>query len=87
MNPNRATDSFTPLTYLNWIQRGSTEDWRMLYQLCKESSVAKAVAAVLPQRDPDLMASARLWKFLLEDLHPELNLAIDLHEADREIGV
>ena len=31
MNPNRSTDEFSPLAYLNWIQRGSTEDWKRLY--------------------------------------------------------
>jgi hypothetical protein len=54
MNPNRTTDSFSPLAYLNWIQRGSTADWKRLYELCKDASVARAVAAVLGQRDPDL---------------------------------
>jgi hypothetical protein len=38
------------------------------------------VAAVLPLRDPDLLPSARLWKFLLEELHPGLELSIQLHE-------
>jgi hypothetical protein len=85
MNPNRSTMGFTPLAYLNWIQRGSTADWQRLYQLCRDPSVAKAVAAVLPQRDPDLMASAQVWKFLLEDLHPELH--IDLKPERRETGV
>ena len=81
MNPNRSTTGFTSLTYLNWIQRGSTQDWTRLYALCRDPEVARAVAAVLPLRDPDLLPSARLWKFLLEDLHPELNLTIDLHEG------
>lgn len=87
MNGHRNTKGFTPLTYLDWIQRGSTADWRRLYAMCKDASVAHAVAGVLPLRDPDLMPSARLWKFLLEDLHPQLNLNIDLHEHDRAIGV
>jgi hypothetical protein len=85
MNPHRQTEGFTPLTYLNWIQRGSTEDWKRLYQLCKDPAVARAVAAVLPLRDPDLMASAQLWKALLEDLHPDLQ--IDLRPDHRDIGV
>jgi hypothetical protein len=80
MNPNRSTNGFTPLTYLNWIQRGSTTDWKRLYALCRDPEIAKAVAALLPMRDPDLLPSARLWKFLLEDLHPALNLSIDLRE-------
>jgi len=72
---------------LDWIQRGSTEDWRRLYQLCKDPAVARQVAAVLPMRDPDLLPSALLWKFLLEDLHPELDLAIDLKPEKKAIGV
>lgn len=85
MNPNRSTDGFTPLTYLNWIQRGGTEDWKRLYALCKDAAVARTVASVLAQRDPDLMASARLWKYLLEDLHP--NLRVDLRLDHRDTGV
>ncbi len=85
MNPNRNTEGFTPLTYLNWIQRGSTEDWKRLYRLCSDPVVARAVAAILPQRDPDLMASAQLWKFLLEDLHGDL--CIDLKTERRGTGV
>lgn len=77
MNPNRSTNSFTPLAYLNWIQRGTTEDWQRLYGLCKDPAVARAVAAILPLRDPDLLPSALLWKFLLEDLHPGLAIHLD----------
>jgi hypothetical protein len=85
MNPNRSTEGFSPLTYLNWIQRGSTEDWKRLYRLCADPTIAQAVASILPQRDPDLIASARLWKYLLEDMHPDLH--IDLHLERRDIGV
>ncbi|MBI2946629.1 MAG: hypothetical protein HYY23_03220 [Verrucomicrobia bacterium] len=87
MNPDRSTDGFTPLTYLNLIQRGGTEDWKRLYRLCHDPGIARQVASMLPMRDPDLLASARIWKFLLEDLHPELNLSIDLKESRRSIGV
>ncbi len=80
MNENRSTTGFTPLTYLNWVQRGSTDDWKRLYALCRDPEVARAVAGVLPLRDPDLLPSARLWKFLLEDLYPGLHLSIDLRE-------
>ena len=85
MDPNRSTDGDTPLRWLNMIQRGSTEDWKALYRACQDPRVAEEVASVLPWRDPDLLPSARLWKFLLEDLHPELR--IDLHENDSAIGV
>jgi hypothetical protein len=81
MNPNRNTEGFTALTYLNWIQRGGTEDWKRLYRLCQDRSVAQAVAAILPLRDPDLMASARLWKHLLEELHPGLHIDLKPHQC------
>ena len=48
--------------------------------------MAQKVASTLPMRDPDLMPSAQLWKFLLEDLHPGLNLKIDLRIDQRSIG-
>jgi len=87
MSQSRNTKVVSALTYLDWIQRGSTEDWRRLYKLCKDPKVAQQVAAVLPLRDPDLLPSALLWKFLLEDLHPELGLAIDLRPETKAIGV
>jgi hypothetical protein len=87
MNEPRNTNAVCPLTYLDWIQRGSTEDWQRLYQMCKDPLVAQQVAAVLPLRDPDLLPSALLWKFLLEDLHPQLHLAIDLKTEHIAIGV
>lgn len=85
MNPTRSTDTASPLDWLNIIQRGGTEDWKYLYRLCRDVAVAREVAAVLRLRDPDLLASARLWKFLLEDLHPGLQVLLD--ETHRDIGV
>jgi hypothetical protein len=87
MIPDRSTNGFTPLTYLNLMQRGGTEEWKRLYRLCHDPGIARQVAAVLALRDPDLMPSAQLWKFLLEDLHPTLNLSIDLLESRRATGV
>lgn len=84
MNPSRSTTTATSLDWLNIIQRGGTEDWKHLYRLCHDVNVARQVANVLRLRDPDLLASARLWKFLLEDLHSDLH--IDLNEAHRDIG-
>jgi hypothetical protein len=85
MNWSRSTDRPTALDWLNIIQRGGTEDWKRLYALCHDPNTAREVASVLRLRDPDLLASARLWKFLLEDLHPGLH--IQLHEDRRDIGV
>ena len=87
MNPNRSTKSFSPLSWLNLIQRGGTEDWKRLYRQCHDPEVAAQVAAVLPLRDPDLFPAAALWKFLLEDLHPNLRDQIDLRPEKRDIGV
>lgn len=85
MNPSRSTVSHSALNWLNLIQRGSTEDWKRLYSLCRDPSIAREVANILQLRDPDLLAPARLWKFLLEDLHPELHIELD--EERRDIGV
>ena len=85
MNPSRSTDTATPLDWLNIIQRGGTEEWKRLYQLCRDADVARQVADMLRLRDPDLLASARLWKFLLEDLHP--GLCVELDESHRDLGV
>lgn len=85
MNPSRSTKTATPLDWLNIIQRGGTEDWKRLYQLCRDETVARRVADILRLRDPDLLASARLWKFLLEDLHPSLQVELD--ETRHNLGV
>jgi len=87
MNPDRSMDTFSPLHWLNVVQRGSTEDWKGLYRLRRDPEVAQAVASVLPWRDPDLLPSARLWKYLLEDLHPGLDLGIELQEESTGVGV
>ena len=85
MNANRSTEGESVLRWLNIIQRGSTEDWKALYLACENLGVARQVAASLAWRDPDLLPSARLWKFLLTDLHPELE--VNLHEEDAAVGV
>jgi hypothetical protein len=85
MNPDRSTTGPTVLSLLNIVQRGSTEQWQELYERCRDVRVARQLAAVLPLRDPDLMPSARLWRFLLQDLHPQLQ--IDLREDHRDSGV
>ena len=85
MNANRSTDGESALRWLNIVQRGGTEEWKRLYQLCRNLEIARQVAGMMPLRDPDLLASARLWKFLLEDLHP--GLRVELDETHRNIGV
>ncbi len=85
MNPDRTTDVPTAWRWLNIIQRGSTEEWRELYRRCQDRAVAEQAARALAWRDPDLMASARLWAFLLEDLHP--GLKVELREGQTHPGV
>ena len=85
MNPERSTIGPTALSLLNIVQRGSTEQWQDLYEKCRDLRVASQLAEVLPLRDPDLLPSARLWQFLLQDLHPQLK--IDLQEDRCETGV
>jgi hypothetical protein len=81
MNFDRSTDGFTPLHWLNLIQRGGTEDWRDLYAHCRDRQFAAQVASLLPMSDPDLLPSARLWKWLLEDLHPGLVVRLPAAET------
>ena len=85
MNPSRSTDTHTALDWLNIIQRGGTAEWKQLYALCHDVRIARQVASVLRLRDPDLLAPARLWKFLLEDLHP--GLQIEWEERRQNTGV
>ncbi len=84
MAANRSTDHDSALRWLNIVQRGGTEDWQALYRECQDHEMARQVAASLAWRDPDLLPSARLWKFLIEDLHPDIH--IDLHEIDTQTG-
>lgn len=81
MNPNRSTDGDSALRWINIVQRGGTEEWKSLYRACQEVRIARQVAASLAWRDPDLLPSARLWRFLLEDLHQ--GLQVDLREEPR----
>ncbi len=85
MRANRSTNGDSALRWLNIVQRGGTEEWKTLYRACHDHEIARQVAASLAWRDPDLLPSARLWKFLIEDLHPDIRA--DLHESDTSIGV
>lgn len=81
MNPNRSTTGDSALRWLNLVQRGGTEDWIALYRACQDQGIARQVAGSLAWRDPDLLPSARLWKFLLQDLHPELKIELDAEDS------
>ncbi len=84
MNPDRNTKVPTAWRWLIIIQRGSTEEWRKLYERCQDRAFAELVARVLAWRDPDLLPSARPWAFLLEDPHP--GLKVDLRESHTHPG-
>jgi len=72
VNFDRSTTVASPLRWLNVIARGGTDDWRDLYRRCREREFASHVATLLRSSDPDSLPSARLWAFLLQDLHPDL---------------
>ena len=79
MNPERSTDSESPLSFLNIVERGGTAEWRALHERCRDRTVAAQLARALPMTTPELAGSARLWKYLLEELHPDLR--VELSEA------
>lgn len=83
MDFNRSTVKDSPLSLLNMVQRGGTEDWKVLYEKCRDFQIARDLAHLLLLGDPDLMASLKVWKFLLEDLHPELKIPLS-HESPAE---
>lgn len=85
MNPDRSTNAPTIWRWINIIQRGSTEDWRDLYRRCRNRPFAEEVARSLLLRDPDLLHSARLWAFLLQDLHP--GIEVEIRESNASSAV
>ncbi len=82
MNFDRSTQVPSPLRWLNVVERGGTEDWRDLYRRCRDRQFAEQLAALLSRSDPAIRPAARLWQFLLEDLHP--GLRVRLPEEDTE---
>jgi hypothetical protein len=72
MNFDRSTDGFSPLHWLNVIQRGGTTDWRRLYASCQDRAFAREIASMLARPDPDSAPACRLWRWLINDLHPGL---------------
>jgi len=51
MNPDRSTTRPTALSLLNFVQRGSIEQWQALYEQCHDPAVARQPAQMLPLRD------------------------------------
>jgi hypothetical protein len=84
MDPNRSTDGDSALRWINIVQRGSTDDWKSLYRLCRNIETARQVGGTLAWSDPDLLPSSRLWEFLLKDLHPNLEINLPETSADTE---
>lgn len=63
---NRATDGFSPLAYLNIIERGTIDEWAILYDACKnDAETRRVVLKLLPMADPIQSGVIELWKDLL----------------------
>ena len=66
---NRSTDGFSPLAYLNIIERGSTEEWALLYNACRDDQETRlTVIELLPMADPIQAGIIQLWSDLLARL-------------------
>jgi hypothetical protein len=61
------------LAYLNIIERGSENEWALLYEACnKDPETRKAVIELLETGDPLQTGVIRLWADLLEVPWPTL---------------
>lgn len=71
---NRSTGGdFTPLAFLNIIERGSEEEWALLYQAClKDPDTRSTVAGLLEMGDPLQAGIIRLWADLIGVPWPKL---------------
>ncbi len=71
---NRSTGGeFTPLAYLNIIERGSEGEWALLYNECMRNPETRTtVIALLEMGDPLQAGIIRLWADLLGAPWPKL---------------
>lgn len=81
MNPYRSADPVPgtkiphSLALLNLVQRGGTQEWKTLFQACRaDLEWRQAVAKAMPMVDPDLVASYHLWKSILQEIDPHLQI-------------
>ncbi|HXB02431.1 MAG TPA: hypothetical protein VNV15_06400 [Opitutaceae bacterium] len=71
---NRSTNGFSPLMYLNIIQRGSQAEWVLLYRACqKDPETRAAVISLLEMGDPLQIGTIRLWADVLGVAWPDLD--------------
>jgi hypothetical protein len=74
---NRSTNGFTPLAYLNIIQRGNVDEWVYLWKACNDDpETRQAVIDLLPTGDPYLKECIHMWADLLRVPRPELGNSV-----------
>jgi hypothetical protein len=70
---NRSTDGFTPLMYANIIERGSVDEWVLLWRACNsDPQTRQAVVDLLPTGDPLQADAICMWADLLAVPRPTL---------------
>ena len=75
---NRSTGGeFTPLAYLNIIQRGTLDEWVYLWKACNEDpETRQAVIDLLEAGDPHLKDFVHMWADMLGVPRPDLGESI-----------
>jgi hypothetical protein len=67
MRASRITTEPGFLDLVDVLGRGSTEDWRALYQRAlSDASLRAEIRSALPLVDPEVGSGKELWSFLLE---------------------
>lgn len=63
---NRSTVGFSPLAYINIIERGNVQEWSELYRNCRvDAETRETVRQLLRMVDPIHGDAKRLWADLL----------------------
>ncbi len=86
MSQSRNTKVVSALTYLDWIQRGSTEHWRRLYKLCKDPKVAQQVAAVLPRETQTFCRQRCFGNFFWKTFIPNWVWRLTYGQRKKQLG-
>ncbi len=75
---NRSTGGeFTPLAYLNIIQRGTLDEWVYLWKACNEDpETRQAVVELLDMGDPLLKDFVHMWADMLGVPRPDLGESV-----------
>ena len=70
---NRSTDGFSPLAYANIIDRGSVDEWVLLWRACQtDPETREATILLLPTIDPLQADVIRMWADMLGVPRPDL---------------